>query len=224
MTRLPWKLALLAFTIFPLLAAADEAHEGHARTPDAILKDLKMGNARFVAGKAMRPHATPKRVKQLASGQHPEAAILGCADSRVPPEIVFDEGIGDLFVVRVAGNVSETYTVGSLEYAAEHLGVPLVVVLGHEKCGAVKSACEASAPVEGNIGTLLKEIQPAVDEAKQHPTKAGCVHDAVHVNAHKQAEELTASSPVLKKLVEEGKLKIVSAIYDLETGKVAWDE
>lgn len=222
--RLAALAAALPLFAAPVLSRADEAHEGkHGRSPDAILADLKAGNARFVAGKATRPHATPKRLKETAKGQHPEAIILGCSDSRVPPELVFDEGIGDLFIVRVAGNVAEEHTIGSVEYAAEHLAVPLVVVLGHHSCGAVKATAEATGPVEGNVGALVKEIKPAVDETRKAPaSKDGLVHDAVHANTRKQAEALVTKSPVLKHLVEAGKVKVVAAVYDLETGKVDW--
>lgn len=219
-------LLLPAVLLVPVLARADEAHEGkHARTPDAIIADLKAGNARFVAGKATRPHATPKRLRETAKGQHPEAIVLGCSDSRVPPEIVFDEGIGDLFIVRVAGNVAEEHTIGSIEYAAEHLNVPLVVVLGHHDCGAVKATAEAAGPVEGHIGALVKEIQPAVEETKKAaPAPGRLVHDAGHANARKQADAIVAKSPVLKHLVEAGKVKVVAAVYDLESGKIEWEK
>lgn len=219
-------LAVVAvIAVSPALTRADEAHEGrHARTPEAILADLKAGNARFVAGKATRPHATPKRLRETARGQAPEAIILGCSDSRVPPEIIFDEGIGDLFIVRVAGNVAEEHTVGSVEYAAEHLGSPLIVVLGHHGCGAVKATAAANGPVEGNIGALLKEIQPAVDETRKAPShREGLENDATHANARRQARVLVEKSPALLHLVEQGKVKIVSAVYDLETGKIEWN-
>jgi carbonic anhydrase len=222
MTRL-WKLAFVVVLALPCSSQASEAAEAaHARTPAAILQDLKEGNARFVSGKATRPHATPKRVKELVSAQHPEAIVLGCSDSRVPPEVIFDEGLGDLFVVRVAGNVSEPATLGSIEYAAEHLHVPLVVVLGHHKCGAVKAATEANGEVEGNVGAIIKEIQPAVATARSHPGKEGLVDDAVHANVALVARQLVEESPIVKKLVAEGKVKVVTAVYDLGTGTIDW--
>jgi carbonic anhydrase len=213
------KLALLAVLAIPFVALA----EGPAApTADQALADLKAGNARFVAGKPQHPHQGLKRVKEVAASQHPEAIILGCADSRVPPEALFDKGIGDIFVVRVAGNVSEPATTGSVEYAAEHLHVPLVVVLGHHKCGAVKATVEATGPVEGNIGAIVKEIQPAVEAAKKSPGKEGLVDDAVHENTKLVAEELESESELLKNLVHEGKVKIVTAVYDLDSGKIEW--
>jgi carbonic anhydrase len=216
-------LSLLAALLVPAVALAHPPNgKKLATTADEALAELKAGNARFVKGKAAHANATPKRVKEVASGQHPEAIILGCADSRVPPEVIFDEGIGDLFVVRVAGNVAEPATVGSIEYATEHLHVPLVVVLGHHKCGAVKATAEASGEPEGNLGTIVKEIQPAVATARAKPGKEGLVDDAVHANAALVAGELVSESPVIKHLVEAGKVKIVTAIYDLDTGKIEW--
>jgi len=221
----PLKLALVAVLAVPCLALAHPPKGGKlATTADEALKELKEGNARFVAGKQQSPNYTVKRVKEVAGGQHPEAIILGCADSRVPPEVIFDEGIGDLFVVRVAGNVSEPATTGSIEYAAEHLGVPLVVVLGHHKCGAVKATVEAHGEPEGNIGSIVKEIQPAVAAARAKPGKEGLVDDAVHANAELVAAQLLGESPVLTHLVHEGKLKIVTAIYDLDSGKIEWGQ
>lgn len=221
----PPKIALLAALAIPFLASAHPpGGDKLATTADEALAELKAGNARFVGGKAAHQHQTVKRVKEVASGQKPEAIILGCADSRVPPEVIFDEGIGDLFVVRVAGNVAEPATTGSVEYAAEHLHVPLVVVLGHHKCGAVKATAEVHGPVEGNIGSIVKEIQPAVETARKNPGKEGLVDDAVHENVRLVAGQLVSESEVLKHLVHEGKLKIVTAVYDLDSGKVEWSQ
>lgn len=218
---------LLLATVLSLpLAALAHPPKGEkpAATADEALAELKAGNARFVAGRHESPNLTMERVKEVAAGQHPEAVILSCSDSRVPPELIFDEGIGDLFVVRVAGNVSEPASLGSVEYAAEHLGVPLVVVLGHHKCGAVKATAEAKGKPEGNIGALVKEIQPAVAAARKHPGKEGLVDDAVHANVALVAKELTSESPVMAHLVHEGKVRIVTAVYDLETGTVEWGD
>ena len=228
MTLAP-KLMLLAVTVLAVPPALAEEHGAppHATakagpSAEAALADLKEGNARFVAGRPNKGHQSLNRVKEVAKGQHPTAVILGCADSRVPPEVIFDQGIGDLFVVRVAGNIAEPATDGSIEYAAEHLGVPLVVVLGHHKCGAVKATAEAAGPVEGNIGALVREIRPAVEAAKAHPGKEGLVDTAVHENAARAAAQLTAGSPLLRHLVESGKVKIVTAVYDLEAGTIEW--
>jgi len=219
------KLLLAVLVALPLAALAHPPKGGKlATTADEALAELKEGNARFIAGKHESPNLTMERVKEVVAGQHPEAIILACSDSRVPPEVIFDEGIGDLFVVRVAGNVSEPASLGSVEYAAEHLGVPLVVVMGHHKCGAVKATAEAKGKVEGNIGTLVKEIQPAVAEARKHPGTEGLVDDAVHANVALVAKQLTGESKVLAHLAHEGKVKIVTAVYDLETGAIEWGE
>ena len=216
------RVAVLA-AVLPVVALAADPHaKPAAPVPDAVLKDLQQGNARFVAGKAKHPDESVAHRKELAGGQHPEAVILGCADSRVPPELVFDEGLGDLFVVRVAGNVADPVDVGSVEYAVEHLGVGVVVVLGHHSCGAVTSTVEAGGKAEGNIGAILAEIQPAVEQAKASPGKEGLVDDAVHLNAQRTAAALVERSPILKKAVEEKKLKIVAAVYDLKSGQVEW--
>lgn len=218
-------VSILALTLLVAPAAVD-ASDPHAARPgpsaDAVIKQLKDGNARFVAGKSKHPNETMARVKELSAGQRPSAIVLGCSDSRVPPEILFDGGLGDLFVVRVAGNVAEPHTLGSIEYAAEHLGSPVIVVLGHHKCGAVKATSEG-AGTEGNLGQLVGEIKPAVAAVKGKADKEGEVHAAIHQHAKNVAGELVSESAVLKKLVEEGKVKIAVAVYDLDTGKVDWD-
>jgi carbonic anhydrase len=223
--RMSPKLALALLAAAPLLVRAHPPGGGKlATTAEEALAELKAGNERFARGKAAHHNQSMARVREVVASQKPEAIILGCADSRVPPEVIFDEGIGDLFVVRVAGNVSEPATTGSIEYAAEHLHVPLIVVLGHHNCGAVKASAEAHGPVEGNLGEIVKELQPAVAAAKANPGKLGLVNDAVHANARLVAGQLVSESKVLEHLVHEGKVKIVTAIYDLDTGKVWWGE
>lgn len=221
----------LSLALLTLLAAAPLAVRAHppgggklATTAEEALAELKAGNARFVKGKAARHNQSLARVNEVVAGQKPEAIVLGCADSRVPPEVIFDEGIGDLFVVRVAGNVAEPATTGSIEYAAEHLHVPLIVVLGHRDCGAVKATAEAHGPAEGNLGEIVKELAPAVAAARASPGKLGLVNDAVHANASLVAGQLVSESKVLEHLVAEGKVKIVTAVYDLGSGKVEWGE
>ena len=137
----------------------------------------------------------------------------------MPPEIVFDQGLGDLFVVRVAGNVASDTEIGSLEYGAEHLDIPLLVVLGHEKCGAVTAAVQAGDP-EGHIASLVDLIMPAVD--KSRGAGGDLVANSVKTNVQMVVQKLRSSTPILSKLVAEGKLKIVGAVYSLETGKVTW--
>jgi carbonic anhydrase len=182
------------------------------------MKELLDGNTRFVEGKPASKDLGDARRHELAGGQHPKAVVLSCSDSRVPPEHLFDQGLGDLFVVRLAGNVPEPAAIGSVEYAVEHLGVGLVVVLGHHACGAVKAAIAGGKP-EGNIGVIVKDIAPAVATARKTGKSGAALEDAaVHENARRAAAALTEKSPVLKQLAKQGKLEIKVAVYDLETG------
>lgn len=213
--------ALVAALIASPALAADAHHPSHGATApsaDAVLKELAAGNARYVSGKLTPPSAIAARRAEVVGGQHPKAIVLGCADSRVPPELLFDQGIGDLFVVRVAGNVATPDTLGSVEYAAGHLGTQLVVVLGHTGCGAVAATC-AGGHAEGHVESIVEEIRPAVQAVKAASPQA-CAAAAVPENARLVAAALTKESPVLAKLVGEGKLRIVPAVYDLATGAV----
>ena len=186
---------------------------------DAALAELKAGNAHHVAKTYERPHQTAARQLVLASGQSPHCAILTCADSRLPPEIIFDKGLGDIFDVRVAGNVAGDAETASLEYAAEHLHVPLVVVMGHTQCGAVSAALEGGT-LPGKLPSLMAAIRPAVDQSAHEPGNR--LDNAVRDNVVHVVEQLRAAKPVLSDLVATGKLRIVGAVYSLETGKVEW--
>jgi carbonic anhydrase len=205
-------------------AAAVAAEQGTSTTPSQARQRLAEGNQRYVRGKLNACGASsPAARSKLASGQKPFAIVLTCSDSRVPPEMVFDEGLGELFVVRVAGNVADPVVLGSIEYAAEHLGSPLVVVLGHERCGAVSAAVDAKGKVPGNLGAIVKAITPAVQRAKllaQDRSNDALVDSAVVENAKLVASGLTKQSPILRKLVDEGKLQIAPARYDLDDGTV----
>jgi len=183
------------------------------------LAELKEGNAHHAEHRYKHPHETADRLSELASGQAPHAEILSCADSRVPPELIFDQGLGDIFVVRVAGNVAGDAELGSLEYGAEHLHIPLLVVLGHQHCGAVTAAVEGGEG-EGHISALVHLLRPAVEQSKAMPGDR--VENAVTVNVNLVVSQLRSSTPILSKLVKEGKLRIVGAVYSLETGKVTW--
>jgi carbonic anhydrase len=185
-------------------------------TPDTALAKLLAGNQRFASQTARQPNQGVFRLQEVAKGQKPFAAILGCADSRVPVEILFDRGLGDLFTVRVAGNVATPEEIGSLEYAAL-LGTQIILVLGHERCGAVTAAL-ANQPVPGQIGSILEQIQPAIVATKGRlgdPLK-----NAIIANVNNQITTLK-SSAVLAKLIEADKLKIVGGYYDLDTGLVS---
>ena len=204
-----------------LVAASVLALAAEAPLPsaDAALAELKAGNARHVAKTYQRPHQTAARQHALESGQSPHCTILTCADSRVPPELIFDKGLGDIFDVRVAGNVAGDDEIASIEYAAEHLHTPLVVVMGHSHCGAVSAAVEGGT-LPGKLPVLMAAIRPAVDQSASEPGDR--IANAVRDNVVHVVEQLRASKPVLSELVAEGKLRIVGAVYSLETGKVEW--
>ncbi|MCB0164337.1 MAG: carbonic anhydrase [Anaerolineae bacterium] len=192
-------------------------HNANLPSPNEALQMLKNGNQRYVEAQLTHPDQTPQRRTDLSGGQSPFAIVLGCADSRVPPEIVFDQGLGNIFTIRVAGNVIDDIVLGSIEYAAEHLHTPLMVVLGHSNCGAV-AATLAGGELGGHLPSLAEAIQPAVNMAKD---QAGDVLDnAVRINAKMMAEHLRQSEPILAKLVNSGQFKVVAARYDLASGVV----
>lgn len=190
-------------------------------TPDEALKKLLEGNRRFVGSVFFHPGALPERRTELAKGQQPFAIVLGCADSRVPPELVFDQGLGDLFVIRVAGNVPSPHVLGSIEYAVEHLGSSVIVVLGHERCGAVSAAVDGGA-LPGSIGSLATAIKPAVDEIRiQRPTSADAMVDlCVRNNVLHVTRNILRQSPIVTQFVQAGRLRVQGARYDLDTGVV----
>jgi len=192
----------------------------HAQVPaDSALARLKEGNTRFIEGKSVRPHQDLQRIKEVSLGQNPFAIIVGCSDSRVPSEIIFDQGLGDLFIVRTAGQVSTFASWGSIEFGNAVLGANLIVVMGHTKCGAVAAACKIP-DVPGHIVTLINAIKPAAQLGKKQPGDE--VENAVKINVAMQVQQLQNLEPVLTKAVQNGNLKIVGAVYDLETGKVAF--
>jgi carbonic anhydrase len=198
------------------LAAPEPAIAQNNTTPDAALQMLIDGNQRFVNRMRQNPNQDFTRITAVAQSQTPFAAILGCADSRFPAEILFDRGFGDLFVCRVAGNVATPEEIGSLEFGTLVLGAKVLMVIGHERCGAVKAAIEGGE-LPGQIGSLTKAIKPAVQMSKNQPGDS--VENAVKANVRLQANRLKAS-PVINQLIEEGKLKIVGGYYDLDTGAV----
>ena len=190
---------------------SSEAHGMDVSTPAAVIEALEAGNKRFVEGDIMAPNRNMERLKELEGGQAPFAAFLSCADSRVPVEMVFDQGFGDLFICRVAGNIVNTETIGSLEFGCAVLGAKVLYVMRHSSCGAV-NATMAGAPVPGVISSLYYGIKPACDDA------AGDLDTAIANNVKFQVEQLSYS-PVLKELIEAGKLEIIGGVYDLTTGK-----
>jgi carbonic anhydrase len=189
---------------------------------DEALARLRDGNHRFINGKSDRPRQDFSRIKEVAEGQSPFATIVGCSDSRVPNEIIFDQGLGDLFIVRTAGQVSTYASWGSIEFAEEILGTKLIVVLGHTKCGAVNAAVNLP-DVPGHIVTLINAIKPAVERArKREPTDL--LDTAIRENILMQVEQLKGLEPVLAKRVREGSIKIIGALYHLDSGEIEFFE
>lgn len=195
-----------------------------ALTPDAAFTQLKAGNLRFVEGR-LTPRDYNAQAAATAAGQYPKAAVLSCLDSRVPPEIVFDQGIGDLFVGRVAGNFENTDLLGSLEFATAVAGVPLIVVLGHTSCGAIKGAV---AGVElGNLTAMLDNFDEVLEQVRASQENADAVGDevilaAIEENVRKTMSDIRASSTVISELIDSGDVSIVGGVYDLATGQIEW--
>jgi carbonic anhydrase len=185
-------------------------------TPERALQQLMEGNQRFVNGKRQNPHQDMARLAEIAKTQKPFGAILSCADSRVPSEIIFDQGFGDLFICRVAGNIATPEEIGSLEFGTLVLGAKVIMVMGHKRCGAVDATIKG-AQVPGQIASLLEAIKPAVKNSESQTGDR--LENATKANVLFQIEKLKAS-PVLSGLIKEEKLKIVGGYYDLDTGAV----
>jgi carbonic anhydrase len=218
--------ALLALALALAAAGASDAPVA-APTPARALHQLVDGNMRYILGAPAAPRRNAARREEVARGQHPVAAVLACADSRVPAEILFDQGLGDLFTVRTAGNVAGSSEIGSIEYAVEHLHVPLIVVIGHTKCGAVGAAVGkaggAVSHLPPHIEGLVSHILPAVAAVKEsNPALAGDALAAAVVkrNVTQAMRELLESSEIVREAVAAGKVQLVGGVYDLESGKV----
>jgi carbonic anhydrase len=194
------------------------------QTPDEVLNKLIEGNKRFIKGETDNPRRKPGDFAKLAEGQNPIAVVVGCADSRVSPELLFDQGVGDLFVVRVAGNVisgAGATVKGSIEYAVAELGVSLIMVLGHSGCGAVQSALkhiDANDVLPGAINELVRTIKPAVAATKGQAGDP--LENAIKANVQIGVERLKSLEPVLAGPVRQGKVKVLGSVYDLRTGAV----
>lgn len=193
-------------------------------TGEEALQRLLAGNQRFMKGETTGPRRTPEDFRALAAGQRPLAVVLGCADSRVPPELLFDQGVGDLFIVRVAGNVvggGGVFVKGSIEYGVAELGVPLIMVLGHSECGAIKAAIkhmDDRDPLPGALGELVNRLRPAVAKSRGMPGDR--LANAIQVNVTTGVQTLQGLPPIIAPAVKRGRVKIVGAVYDLRTGGV----
>ena len=195
--------------------------------PDEALARLKEGNERYAAGQRQHPNGDAVRRKETsAQGQHPFASVIACSDSRVPVEILFDQGIGDVFVVRVPGNVCNGDEIAGIEYGVEHLGTPLCVVLGHTQCGAVTGVVQG-ASMEGNLARLVTNIRQALVKARRESPSLddkALIEQTVRANVLQSINDLFCGSPGMKKRVADGTLKVVGAVYDIEQGRVVWLE
>jgi carbonic anhydrase len=201
--------------------AADPSHSDQPGVaPAEAISKLKEGNGRYTSGTLQHPGQTSERRTELAKTQYPFAAIVSCSDSRVPPEIVFDQGLGDLFIVRVAGNVINDEGLGSIEYSVDHLGARLILVLGHQSCGAVKAAREtiaAKGKAPGHIESLVTAIKPAVEA-----TAKDDLETTVKANVKNVVQALRSSTPILKAKVDSGEVKVIGGYYSLDTGAVTF--
>jgi len=214
--------AALALPVRALWAAGEIPKPENVLTPHEALERLKRGNERYVTG-VMKRHDFGAERGALAGGQNPFAGILSCADSRIAPEYAFDTGRGDLFVVRVAGNFMNEDVLASFEYAVKFLSTPLLVVLGHEKCGAVDAAIKTvkdGAELPGHLPHLVEHIRPAVQAAMKEP--GDLLANAIRENVRLTVEDLKTATPVLTRYVAEEKIRVVGGIYQLKTGGIDW--
>ncbi|MGC2627942.1 MAG: carbonic anhydrase [Candidatus Udaeobacter sp.] len=224
MKKLLFASSIVVFTLIMgnhLGRAADPAHPDQPSVaPAEAITKLKDGNGRYTSGSLQHPGQTTDRRTELANVQHPFAVIVGCSDSRVPPEVVFDQGLGDLFIVRVAGNVMNNEGLGSIEYAVDHLGSRLILVLGHQRCGAVDAAKQtiaAKGKAPGHIQSLVTAIKPAVEA-----TAKDDLDTTIKANVKNVVQALRSSTPILKAEVDSGKIQVVGGYYSLDTGAVTF--
>jgi carbonic anhydrase len=225
------KFSVAAVFLFLLVVSCDD-RSGIGKADNAVagamsavpLDRLQAGNERFVSGHPIHPDETLERIRELKKGQHPFAVVVSCSDSRVPPELIFDQGLGDIFSIRTAGNVIGDYELASVEYAVEHLGAKLVLVLGHEDCGAVKAYLEDTSNVHtpGHVKALVEYIRQEEEEKQLPPHERNDPAFAVKANVQHGVHILKQSMPVMKPLVDQAKVTIVGGLYDLDNGKVSF--
>jgi len=222
-----WIMALLIFGLAGPRGLAAGEHDPGSVTAAEAWRMLREGNERFARNMSLRPHSDLERRIELSKSQHPFAIVLSCSDSRLPPELIFDAGLGDLFAIRVAGNAaSGDMVLGSIEYAVEHLGAKLILVLGHQKCGAVTAAVAGMKPDDkSSVDDLLKHLRAPVREAKDKVgdlKKNEVLDEAIEKNTIYQIKELLQHSPAVKERVETGEVLVVGGVYSLDNGKVQW--
>lgn len=208
-------IVLLILACIPVASASEE---NFGITADQALKILMEGNARFASGNSIHPdQSIADRRAELVSSQHPFAVIVTCSDSRIPPEIVFDQGLGDIFVVRTAGEVMDNVTLGTIEYAVDHLNVPLILVVGHDGCGAVEAAV-AGGENPGHIGSLVEAIKPAVDAARG--MEGDLLSNSIDVNTRNVVDQIKSTGLILSLAIKQGRLKVIDGRYHLGSGEV----
>lgn len=212
----------MAFPVQSLFAAGEAPKPQNVITPDEALQRLKEGNERYVKGLMKRQDFSAER-GALKGGQNPFAGILSCADSRVAPELAFDTGRGDLFVVRLAGNFLDEDGLASLEYAVKFLGTPLLVVLGHEKCGAIDAAIKTvkdNATLPGHLPELIEGLKPAVEAVLNKP--GDLLENAIDENVRLTVAKLKGASPIISQYVEEKKIRVIGGVYQFSDGRIDW--
>lgn len=190
------------------------------------LQKLEEGNKRFAAGKPVHPDETLERLRELKKGQHPFAVVISCSDSRVPAELVFDQGLGDIFSIRTAGNVIGDYELGSIEYAVEHLDCKLIVVMGHKDCGAIKAFIKSEGHYENldHIKKIIEYINKEQEEKNLVANHELNLEKAISANIAHGVSTLKSAEPILKEFNNSKKIEIVGALYDIETGKVTFNK
>ncbi len=216
---------ILIFASIVLASACNQIDTKYQSENIPPLERLTKGNERFVKGLSVHPDETMQRIRDLKKGQNPFAVVLSCSDSRIPPELIFDQGLGDIFTVRTAGNVIGDYELGSIEYAVQHLHCNLIIVLGHENCGAIEAFIKSDHKkhedhIQNIVDCLAREEEEKaiLDSIKYNPDLA------IRANIKHGASTLKNSTPILKTLVQDKKLTVVGAYYDLDTGKVTFEE
>jgi carbonic anhydrase len=216
-------LAIILFiNLFFSCKQKQNENQDNTLTP---LDKLKTGNEKFVSGHPEHPHETLNRIKELKEGQHPFVVLVSCSDSRIPPELIFDQGLGDVFSIRTAGNVIGDYELGSIEYAVEHLHCKLIVVLGHENCGAIQAyATSGNEKHNDHIQSLVNYIASEEEEKNIPDSLRSNIDILVKANITHGVNVLKSSTPILKPLVDNNEIKIIGAYYDLDSGKVLFDK
>ncbi|MCH7413200.1 carbonic anhydrase [Belliella sp. R4-6] len=223
MARISSILIVLVFGMISCQSKTSDHHLVEVHTEN-LLEALLKGNERFAEDHPLHPDQTLERLRELSSGQHPVAAIVSCSDSRVPPELVFDQGLGDLFVIRNAGNIVGDYEIGSLEYAIEHLEVPIVIILGHTKCGAIGAFVDQDHDHSHHYSEYIQKIIDFIDAEEEEKSIPRDIPDfyekAIEANVLHGIHELKNKLPHINERIATNKLRLVGAIYDIDTGKV----